>query len=279
MQGVYKGSIQFWISFAEVIVTSACFLRYFPEDFDYSTSYIYESCYQNDGTNTTWQGEGGSYEAVLSLNWKGFWLRTNRNITDSLFKGWVMFCLLYLCKKDEVSWFLMGDLKLEGIGRAYCKYVVKGGSGALAAIVWSWSSAPPRFCGAWRGLIIVHEAVNPKSCSFESSVPVSWAKAVVALLHLFWRTVLCVFTSMKCTMDSSVPRWGRDGSCPGSCHHGLAWSLVEWEQCALSLWTSHRLWPEKIYKDMKCLCKKYDSLQVYREDAKCELCCFLEHIM
>lgn len=94
-------------------------------------------------------------------------------MTDSLFKGWLMFCLLYLCKKDEVSWFLMGDLKLEGIGRAYCKYVVKGGSGALAAIVWNWSSAPPRFCGAWRGLIIVHEAVNPKSCSFESSVLVS----------------------------------------------------------------------------------------------------------
>lgn len=96
-----------------------------------------------------------------------------------------MFCLWYLCKKDEVSWFLMGDLKSEGIGRAYCEYGVKGGFGALAAIVWSWSSAPPRFCGAWSGLIIVHEVMDPKSCSFESSVLVSRAKAVVALLRLF----------------------------------------------------------------------------------------------
>lgn len=85
--------------------------------------------------------------------------------------------------------------------------------------------------------------------------------------------MLCMFTSVKHAMDSDVPRSGKDGSSPGSCHHGLASYMVKWEQCAVLLWT------EKIHKAMKCPHKKYDFLQVYGEDAKYELCCFLEHVM
>lgn len=120
MQRAYKGTIQFWISFVKVIVTSCTFF-FPPENFwDCSTSYI-------KMMRPILLRGGGSYEAVLSLNWERFWLRANRNIIGSLFKGWAMFCLLFFCKKVEVSEFLMGNLKSERIGSAYCEYGVKGG--------------------------------------------------------------------------------------------------------------------------------------------------------
>lgn len=180
----------------------------------------------------------------------------------------VMFCLFYLCKKVEVSWFLMGDVKSEGIGRAYCEYGVRRGFRLLAVTVWRWSSTPSRCCEAWRGL---------SNCAWSGGS----------------QNLLCCELS-KCSSDSSPPLLGGI-VCAQQCEmylglqhsmfrkgkliHGLALSVVEWEPCVVLLWTSHSLWTEKIHKDMQRPHKNYDFLQVYRKDTKCDLCCFLEHIM
>lgn len=152
-----------------------------------------------------------------------------------------------LCKKVEVSWFFAGDLKSEGICRAYCEYGVKGEFGVLAVKVWSWSSAPSRFCQSWRGSSdcawsgVSQKLLLWELCSCELSKGSHGSSPA-----LLGNSIVCVHH--ECVMDSSVPGSGRDGSSPGSCHHGLALSVVGWEQCAGLLWTSQRLWTKKYTK-------------------------------
>lgn len=81
-------------------------------------------------------------------------MRTNANVSGSLFKGLVIFCPC--CARAERMKFLgplMDVWKSEEIGKVYDEYGAKEGFESLAAIVcMCWNSAPSGFCGTWKGL-------------------------------------------------------------------------------------------------------------------------------
>lgn len=159
-------------------------------------------------------GEVGSYEAVLSLNWKHFWLRTNRNIIGSLFIGWVMFL-----GSSRVVW---GQKELVG-PTVWCEGTVQGSCSKsleleLCSIKVLWILERSEWlCLKWW----IPKVVPLRALLMWAEQRQSWLFSTP-----FGEQHCVLFSSVKCALDSSVPRSGRDGSSPGSCHHGLALAVV-----------------------------------------------------